>query len=225
MGKKQYTYAYPRPAVTVDTALFTMAGEAGALRLQALLIQRASDPFAGAWALPGGFVDEHEDLRDAALRELREETGVREGYLEQVGAVGTPGRDPRGHTITVLYVALVPGGRHAVAGGDDAREARWFAVEALPPLAFDHAALLAGALRHLRRRVLEASVLLDLLPEAFKLDEMQGLAEAVLGRPLDRREFRRRVRDGGLVAAVEKGKAYRFVPGVVEAYRARQGPF
>src|SRR5262245_1776750 len=104
MARRKYAYEWPRPAVTVDMALFTVAGALNQLRLEVLLIQRDLEPFAGSWALPGGFVRDNEDLHDAALRELVEETGIKEVYIEQVGAVGTPGRDPRGHTVTVLWV-------------------------------------------------------------------------------------------------------------------------
>src|SRR5262249_52704986 len=121
-GQKR-TYAWPRPAVTVDIVLFTVTGELQDLRLQVLLIQRDREPFLASWALPGGFVREQEDLKAAALRELEEETGVRDVFLEQVTAVGTPGRDPRGHTITVVYVALVPADRHRLAASGDARAA------------------------------------------------------------------------------------------------------
>ncbi len=130
------TYEYPRPAVTADTAVFR--GPSHALEL--LLVRRAHEPFAGMWALPGGFVDENEPLDRCALRELAEETGLRpEGALVPVGAYGDPGRDPRGWTVTVLYaVALARGESGAVVGGDDAAEAAWHPVATLPPLAFDH---------------------------------------------------------------------------------------
>src|SRR5262245_29226848 len=126
MASTKRTYDWPRPAVTVDIALFTVAGTLHDLRLQVLLIQRDGEPFAGSWALPGGFVREHEDLREAALRELEEEAGVRDVFLEQVAAVGTPRRDPRGHTVTVVYVALVPAEKHRLAASGDARAAAWF---------------------------------------------------------------------------------------------------
>src|SRR5436190_8021274 len=140
MGKQKRTYDWPRPAVTVDIALFTVAGALNDLRLQVLLVERGLMPFRGAWALPGGFVNENEDLYAAALRELAEETGVRDVFLEQVAAVGTPGRDPRGHTVTVVYVALVAADKHRLEPSGDARATRWFDIaEALPlpPLAFD----------------------------------------------------------------------------------------
>src|SRR5262249_9693462 len=123
---RRRTYDWPRPALTVDLVLFSVAGALQNLRLQVLLIQRGLEPFRGRWALPGGFVREHEDLQAAAERELAEETGVRGVFLEQVGAVGTPGRDPRGHVVTLVYVALVAADRHPLASSGDARLARWF---------------------------------------------------------------------------------------------------
>jgi ADP-ribose pyrophosphatase YjhB (NUDIX family) len=236
MARRRWCYDWPRPAVTVDVAVFTVAGAHSALRLEALLIQRDAEPFRGRWALPGGFVHEHEGLPGAARRELAEETGTTDVYLEQVGAVGTPGRDPRGHTVTVLWVGLVPGDRRAALAGGDARAARWFDVRELPPLAFDHAELLRMALGHLRRRLDEAPVCFELLPGAFTLSELQAVAEAILGRPLDRRNFRRQVLELGLVEPAEgtrregahrPARLHRFVPGAFEAYqrRARGLPF
>src|SRR5436309_10210869 len=112
MRQPRVSYDWPRPAVTVDIALFTVAGEGNHLRLRALCVQRKEDPFRGGWALPGGFVRENEGLEEAARRELAEETGVRDAVLDQVTAVGTPGRDPRGHVITVVYAGMVRADRH-----------------------------------------------------------------------------------------------------------------
>ncbi len=182
MGKRRWTYDWPRPAVTVDVALFTVEGTLRQLQLRVLLIERDEEPFRGRWALPGGFVHEHEELSLAAARELAEETGITEAHLEQVGAVGTPGRDPRGHTVTVLWAGLVQGDRCELRASGDAAQARWFDVAALPELAFDHAKLLHSALEHLRRRIAEAPVCFELLPEAFTLSELQALVEAILGR-------------------------------------------
>jgi 8-oxo-dGTP diphosphatase len=206
MQSLPFCYAWPRPAVTVDVVLFTVAGGLHHLRLQTLLIQRGEEPFAGSWALPGGFVRAEEDLGDAAARELEEETGLAKAHLEQVAAVGTPGRDPRGHTITIVYVGLVQGDSPLQASGD-AAAARWWDLAELPPLAFDHAQLLADALAHLRRRIGEAPVVFELLPRTFTLSEFQALVEAILGRSVDRRNFRRRVQELGLV--VETGETKR----------------
>jgi 8-oxo-dGTP diphosphatase len=132
---------YPRPMLTVDTVVLTLEETPSIL-----LIQRGNPPFAGDWALPGGFVDEGETVVEAAPRELAEETGLRVGPLEMLGVYDTPGRDPRGWTVSVVYLARIPA-RVEVKGGDDASDARWFAVDELPELAFDHAVIVADALK------------------------------------------------------------------------------
>lgn len=137
-----HSYEYPRPAVTVDTVLVTV-GERGELRV--LLIQRAKDPFASRWALPGGFVDQDEDLEDAARREMLEETAVELGSMVQLGAYGTPGRDPRGHTVGIAFLAICGPDEIEGRAGDDAADCRWFPLRRLPKLAFDHAKILNDA--------------------------------------------------------------------------------
>jgi 8-oxo-dGTP diphosphatase len=134
--------AYVRPMLTVDVVVLTQA----AVR-SLVLIQRAHAPFAGDWALPGGFVEEGERLADAAPRELAEETGLRTGFmpLRLLGVYDTPGRDPRGWTVSVVYLTTAPV-ELPVRGADDAAEARWFHPDALPTLAFDHAQIIADAL-------------------------------------------------------------------------------
>lgn len=230
MSRRRYSYDWPRPAVTVDMALFTVAGALNQLRLEVLLIQRAGEPFAGHWALPGGFVHENEDLLDAARRELKEETGIAESYLEQVMTVGTPGRDPRGHTITVVWAGLIPGDRCDLCASGDARAVRWFPFGDLPPLAFDHLTLLNQALAHLRNRLAHAPVCFELLPSSFTLSELQALTEAILDRKLDRRNFRRKILELGLVeeapgtrreGAHRPAQLFRFVPGAFEAHREK----
>ena len=137
-----YSYKYPRPAVTVDMLVVDKTSDTPRI----LLIERRNNPFAGCWALPGGFVDENEDLGDAALRELREETCLTDVVLHQFGAFGKPGRDPRGHTITVAYWGIANNPQLASAA-DDAKNLSWFEINKLPPLAFDHAEIIAAGLK------------------------------------------------------------------------------
>ena len=142
-----YAYEYPRPQVTADVALFAGRGD----DLKVLLIRRGNEPFKGRWALPGGFIGEREVLEACAARELAEETGVTGVHLEQVRAFSDPDRDPRARTITVLFAGALAEPTPA-SGGDDAAEARWWPVEDLPELAFDHVHLIAVALDRLHRR-------------------------------------------------------------------------
>ncbi|HET9532068.1 MAG TPA: NUDIX hydrolase [Blastocatellia bacterium] len=144
-GKKKHCYDYPRPSVTVDIALFRRAASD---RVEVLLIKRAREPFKGQWAFPGGFVDEDESLEKAAARELREETGLDHITLRQVGAFGDPGRDPRGHTVSVVFAGLLTGEVEAKAA-DDAEDARWHPARRPPALAFDHKKILRAALDNL----------------------------------------------------------------------------
>jgi len=143
-SKKEYCYEHPRPAVTVDIALFYCPTKESK---QILLIKRASEPFKGQWALPGGFVDVDESLEKAAARELEEETGIRRVSLEQFGAFGDPGRDPRGHTVSVGFIACLKKCPE-VKAADDAEDARWHPVTRLPKLAFDHKKLIRAARRN-----------------------------------------------------------------------------
>src|SRR5690606_25959161 len=130
--------------VTVDIIVISPSNDGP----QLLLIQRKKEPFAGHWALPGGFVDEGEDLPDAARRELQEETGIEVFGLTQLGAFGKPGRDPRHHTVSVAFMTKVNASTIAVAA-DDAKNADWFTLDKLPPLAFDHADIVAEARKKL----------------------------------------------------------------------------
>jgi 8-oxo-dGTP diphosphatase len=144
---RKFTYDYPRPALTVDVVLATREA-----RPRVLLIQRKKDPFAGKWALPGGFVDENEKLADAARRELQEETGLRVEDLEQLYAAGDPGRDPRGWTVSVVFLARVDADESKLSAGDDAAAAAWHPLDELPPLAFDHEMILGRAKARLADR-------------------------------------------------------------------------
>ncbi len=187
---------YKRPSVTVDIALFTYSGEC----LQVLLIRRGNAPFAGVWALPGGFVDADEPLDAAATRELCEETGMENVYLEQLATFGDPGRDPRGWVISVAHLALAGADAiPATRAGDDANAAAWFDVYDLPPLAFDHDRILRTALRRLRERIQYTALGFHLLPEAFTLTALQNVYEAVLQMDFDKRNFRRKFLSMGIL--------------------------
>ncbi len=139
-GARKFSYEYPRPALTVDLVLATREE-----RPRVLLVKRKHDPFAGSWAIPGGFVDDEEKLIDAARRELKEETGVEIAELEQLYTAGDPGRDPRGWTVSVVYLARVDADAVKPQAADDAAEVGWFPLDGLPALAFDHAMILARA--------------------------------------------------------------------------------
>ncbi|MCC6877334.1 MAG: NUDIX hydrolase [Sandaracinaceae bacterium] len=180
----------PHPAVSVDVVLLTILQK----QLRVLLVRRAIPPFRGRWALPGGFVRMDESLDHAARRELREETGVSVRWLEQLYTFGDVRRDPARRVITVAYYALVDAAALAPRGGTDAGDARFFAIDALPgKLAFDHESILAHALARLRYKTEYAPVAFQLLPERFTLGELQAAYEVVLGRTLDKRNFRRKI--------------------------------
>jgi len=199
---------YPRVSVTVDVVLCTVA----AGRLAVLLIERGNDPFRGDWALPGGFVEADEDLDIAARRELAEETGVdiggeieggaeTLGHIEQLRTYGTPGRDPRGHTVTVAYVGFTA--RTETAADSDAADARFWAVDdlAIPsigsadglPLAFDHARIIADGVERARAKLEYTTLATAFLDEPFTLGELRRVYEAVWGVALHEGNFRRKV--------------------------------
>ena len=134
-----YTYKYPRPAVTADCVVIAQATR------EVLLIQRGIEPFKGCWAFPGGFMNMDETTEQCAVRELEEETGLRLSSLRQIGTYSKVDRDPRGRTITVAYLALIDA-PVSVKGQDDAAQAQWFPLSALPPLAFDHAEIMQDAI-------------------------------------------------------------------------------
>ncbi len=194
----RYWYDFPRPAVAVDIALTAFLEQ----DLKILLIKRRADPFAGQWALPGGFVEIDEPLEAAAQRELREETGVRPDHLEQLRAFGKPDRDPRGRIISVAFIALARPetvGSGSVQAADDAADARWWALNEPPQLAFDHDEVLEHARTSLRLRMGRDSVAQSLLPAEFTLSMLQKLHESVFDTRLDKRNFRRKYLDKGIL--------------------------
>lgn len=175
--------------VSVDIVIFTVRERT----LQVLLVKRGVPPFEGQYAIPGGFIRNDESPEDAALRELYEEAGVRNVFLEQLCTFGDPKRDPRGRVITVAYYALIASDKLSLIAGADAAEARWFPMSDLPRLAFDHRAILDYATERLRNKLEYTTVGFQLLPEKFTLSELQTVYEAILGKKLDKRNFRRKV--------------------------------
>jgi 8-oxo-dGTP diphosphatase len=184
-----HTYEFARPALTVDIVVFGLDEE----DLKVMLIQRDLAPFEDQWALPGGFVRVDETLDDAARRELAEETGLKDIYLEQLYTFGAIGRDPRERVVTVTYYALVNLEGHDVQASSDARNAAWFPVSDLPELAFDHQEILDAAHERLRGKVRYQPIGFELLPDRFTLRQLQHLYEVILDRELDKRNFRKKV--------------------------------
>jgi 8-oxo-dGTP diphosphatase len=199
-----YTYEYPRPSVTVDCILFGFDdGE-----LKVLLIQRASDPFKGLWAFPGGFLDmEDPTIEFAAKRELEEETGLKNVFMEQLYTFGDEGRDPRGRTISVAYYALIKLSNYLLQAGSDADNAQWFNISEIPPLAFDHAKILQTALDRLKGKVRYQPIGFELLPQKFTLSQLQHLYETVLESPLDKRNFRKKILKMELLIPLDERQA------------------
>ena len=209
--------AYERPSVTVDVVILTVRER----RLEVLLIRRRHWPFEGMWAIPGGFVEPNESLEDSARRELQEETGVTDVYLEQLYTFGDPGRDPRTRVITVVYYALLRADQLHPRAGDDAADAQWFPAYEHPPLAFDHDKILDYTRQRLRSKLEYTTIGFQLLAPSFTLSELQEVYEAILNRPLDKRNFRKKVLSTGILQQIpETRKAgqhrpaalYRFNP-------------
>jgi 8-oxo-dGTP diphosphatase len=184
-----YTYEYPRPALTVDCVVFGLDED----ELEVMLIRRGLEPFAGRWALPGGFVHIDETLEEAARRELEEETGLRKVFLEQLFSFGAIDRDPRERVVTVAYYALVKLSDHKIRAATDAADAAWFSLSDLPDLAFDHAHILEVALERLKNKVRYQPIGFELLPRKFTLTQLQRMYEIILDRPLDKRNFRKKI--------------------------------
>jgi 8-oxo-dGTP diphosphatase len=195
-----FTYDHPRAALAVDCVVFGLDDS----DLKVMLIQRDLPPFAGCWALPGGFVRTDEDLDQAALRELGEETGLARVFLEQLFTFGAVARDPRERVVSVAYYALVRLGDHQVAAATDARDAAWFAVDDCPRLGFDHAEILETALRRLQGKVRYQPIGFELLPPKFSLTRLQRLYEIILERPLDKRNFRKKIISLGILEELDE---------------------
>lgn len=219
---------YDRPSLTVDVVLFTLIAE----ELHVLLLQRSRWPFAGNWALPGGFVRMDEGLDSAARRELAEETGITEVYVEQLFTFGAPERDPRTRVVSVAYLALVRADHQQLRGSEEGSEVRWQPVARLPtPLAFDHALIIETAVQRLRSKLEYTTLAFQLLPTMFTLAELYETYGQIFGgtrredgsgewEALDKRNFYRKITDAGILQDTghfrdgrgRPAKLYRFQP-------------
>lgn len=176
--------------VAVDAVVFGYTSKEG---LSVLLIKRNVQPFKDSWALPGGLVGDAESLEQAVQRELKEETGVNINYLEQLYSFGQPGRDPRNRVISITYYGLVKPEAFELHADTDAADVAWFNIKKLPKLAFDHREILTAAHERLKSKMLYQPVGFELLEEKFPFSELEKLYMAVLDRPIDRRNFKKKV--------------------------------
>jgi 8-oxo-dGTP diphosphatase len=180
---------YPKPSVTVDIVIFTIHEN----ELKVLLIKRDLPPFKNSWAIPGGFVRIGESLEEAAKRELEEETGVKDVYLEQLYTFGEVNRDPRGRVITISYMALINSDKLKVRANTDASEVKWFSVSKIPTLAFDHNNILSYAIKRLRWKFEYTSVAFSLLPKKFSISSLQRIYEIAFNKKFDKRNFNKKI--------------------------------
>jgi len=217
--KKYNPNDYKKPSVTCDIIICSI--KEGALKV--LLIKRKYPPFKNCWAIPGGFVDidAKESLEATAARELKEETGLENIYIEQLKTYGDPGRDPRMRIITVAYYALVPynGQFKDMKAGDDAKEAEWFSMYDIPDTGFDHHIILWDALQRLRGKILYSPIAFELVPKEFTWTELQAVYEMILGHKLTPSNFRRKIRSMYKVTPLKKTKKGRGRPKALLVYK------
>ena len=195
-----YTYDYPHPAVTTDIVIFTIRQD----ELKILLIKRALQPHKGEWALPGGFIMLEESLEEGARRELEEETGVKDVYLEQLYTFCQPDRDPRERVITVAFYALIPSDEIEITAATDAEGVSWFGMKEVPELAFDHENILSMANERLTAKLTYSTIAFQFMPSQFTLSELQHVYEIILREPLDKRNFRKRILSLNLIKDIGK---------------------
>lgn len=216
--QKEYSYKHPHPAVTTDCVIFCFDGK----ELNVLLVQRGVEPFKGAWAFPGGFLHMDETANQCALRELKEETNLSPEHLEQFHTFTDVDRDPRERVITIAYFALVK--KREVIGGDDATVAKWFKMNEIPRLAFDHDFIFRKALTALKEKIHFEPIGFELLDEEFSMPDLQRLYEAILDVKFDRRNFQKKMIQMDILeespsneknvnkTGRSKNKKWRFIP-------------
>ena len=202
MMNTNYT-GYEQPAVTVDLNIFTVDDDS----LKVMLVKRSEEPFTSYWSLPGGFLKMGESLEEAALRVLTEKTSVRNVYLEQLYTFGEPKRDPRARVITVTYFALIPWKKLAQPGSTKVADLIWSPVNHLPRLAFDHSDILGYGVQRLRAKVGYSNIVYGLMPEQFRLSELQKIYEVITSNALDKRNFRKKMLSTGLLQETGKKDA------------------
>jgi len=207
--KQQYVYDYPRPMVTVDAVV--LAPRNG--RLEGLFIKRKNPPFEGWWALPGGFINMDETLVESCARELREETGIEDVELMQLAAFGDPGRDPRGRTVGVAFMALVRAENYNPQAADDAADAAWLPVYDRPRLAFDHNQIIEYALTRIHELAEIRGLGAHSVEKSFPMEELARLYDALLNTTHHPETLRDRLETRGIIAPVGSAEGkYRFVP-------------
>lgn len=212
---------FPHPYVTVDTLIFSIKGE----ELSTILIRRSQDPFTGQFAIPGGFVQTTETLDQAAQRVVKDKGHQENLYLEQLYTFGAVDRDPRGRVVSVAYISLVP--KDKVKNVDDGVHViKWFPVKNLPPLAFDHKDIVKVAVDRLKAKIGYTNIASSLLPAKFRLSELQRVYEIILGRPLDKRNFRKKMLSLSLLTPVgEKVVVGQHRPAMLYRFRTRSLTF
>jgi 8-oxo-dGTP diphosphatase len=198
--EKKYCYEYPRPALTTDCVIFGF----DETDLKVLLIERGIEPFKGRWAFPGGFVNMDETTEEGAIRELFEETSLKDVFIEQLYTFSDVDRDPRGRVISVTYYARVSLNDNQPKAGDDAKKAAWFSLQDIPTLAFDHEKILRMALYRLKGKIRYQPIGFELLPEKFTFTDLQNLYEVVLETSLDRRNFRKKFQKMDLLIELDE---------------------
>ena len=202
--KKKFKFV----VVAVDVVIFTVHQG----KLKVLLIKMKKKPFSGFWALPGGLIKVDEDLDKAARRHLQEKTGIKDIYLEQLYSFGRVDRDPFGRVVSVAYFALVPKDKYNLRTSAEYSDIDWFAVDDLPPLAYDHSEIVKKAIRRLQAKLTYTNIVYSLMPSQFTLSELQRVYEIILKKKLDKRNFRKKILSLRLIKATgrqRRGEAHR----------------